>query len=123
VHDPLVRSTSKILEETRAEIQVLGATAHTPVDDLGIGRFPVDGDSNTLETVRAPSPRWSVQRDNKVTGSILFAASTHPNSEVCELPRGSLLEGLECFVARGPPGKQVWGHGSRGEPDCTSGEN
>lgn len=28
-----------------------------PVDDLGIGRLPVDGDSNSLETVRAPSPR------------------------------------------------------------------
>ena len=28
-----------------------------PVDDLGIGRFPVDGNRNRLETVRAPSPR------------------------------------------------------------------
>lgn len=84
-------------------------------------------------SARQPVPQMNFERGvrttdesgmaHKVTGSILFAASTHPNSEVCELPRGSLLEGLECFMARGPLGEQVWGQGSRGEPNCTSSKN
>jgi len=85
---------SKITEKTGTEIQVLGTTALTPVNNLGLTRHPANGNGNRLKTVRASIPRRCVQRDNKITVGILFAASTHPDSEVCKLPRGSLLEGL-----------------------------
>jgi len=111
------------MEEAKTEIQVLRTTAFTPVHDLGGTRFTVDGNCNRVETMRASSPRRSVQRDNKVIVSILFAASTHPDGEVRELSRCPFLEGLEGVVTRRPSGECVWGCGGGGESDCPSGES
>jgi len=119
----LGRSASKVLEETGTEIQVPGATAHAPVNDLGLNCLAIGGDRNCLKTMGASGPRWSVKCDDKITVSILVAASTQPDVEERELARRSLLEGLERVVPRKPLGVRVRIHGSRGESDCTGGED
>jgi len=62
-------------------------------------------------------------RAHKIIITVLFAASTHPDSEIRELPRGSLLEGLERPVPSRPPGRRTRGQGGRGESDCAGGED
>lgn len=111
------------MEETTAEIQVLRTTALTPVNDLGLGRDAVDGNGDHLETVRASVPGWCVERDDKVTVSILFTTCTHPYGVERELTRRTLLERLERVVPGRPPSNRMWGGRGEGRSNRPGGKN